>query len=54
MRILLKRILRNPWVEWEPHPVTGKRGPSDKQAELAVWQEGPFKQITMLLEIEAE
>jgi len=26
--------LKNPWIEWEPHPVTGKIGPTPKQWEL--------------------
>lgn len=30
----MKRILRNSWIEWDPHPTTGLRGPSEKQTEF--------------------
>lgn len=34
MITLLKRVLRNPWIDWNPHPITGRRGPSEKQTEF--------------------
>ncbi|GAG14122.1 unnamed protein product, partial [marine sediment metagenome] len=28
---MIQRILKNPWITWDPHPKTGQKGPSLKQ-----------------------